>query len=53
MLISNIPKYKNYSRNLNKKKKARVKNAKNSEPCKPWRCTHTHTHTHTHVHLEK
>ena len=23
------------------------KNAKNSEPCKPWRCTHTHTHTST------
>ena len=24
-----------------------MKNAKNSEPCKPLRCTHTHTHTHT------
>ena len=24
-----------------------MKNAKNSEPCKPWRCTHTHTHTST------
>ena len=32
--------------NFNEKKKSEGKeNAKNSKPCKPWRCTHTHTST--------